>query len=67
MAEARRAPHRPAWEAADAYRTTMGEVAAARAIATAAGPDATDDVWDLLKLAAEAETAAEAALPEVQS
>jgi hypothetical protein len=63
MAESRRAPHRPTWAAADAYRTSMGEVAAARAIATAAGPDA-PGAWDTLALAAEAETAAEAALAE---
>ena len=41
----------------------MRQVAAARAIATAAGPDA-DGVWDALALAAEAETQAEAALAE---
>jgi hypothetical protein len=73
-AAARRAPHRPAWRAASEYRETMCQVAAARAIATAAGRESTrcrqgddSDVWDLLKLAARAEIDAEAALAEAES
>jgi hypothetical protein len=62
-AEARRAPHRPAWAAADGYRQTLREVAAARALATKAGADA-DGVWDMLALAARAEIDAETALAE---
>lgn len=64
-AEARRAPYRAMWAAADEYRQTMRAVTAARAIATTAGPDG-PEVWDVLALAAAAETRAEAALAEAR-
>jgi hypothetical protein len=62
-ADARRAPYRQAWAASDAYRESMRQVAATRALATAAGPDA-PGVWEALALAAQAETEAEADLAE---
>jgi len=46
-----RAGHRPLMEASDGYRLTMLEVDHARAVASAAGPDA-PLVWELLTLAA---------------
>lgn len=64
-AEARRAPYVALWAAADEYRQAMREVVAARAIATAPGPDA-PGVWNALALAAAAETQAEAALAEAR-
>ncbi len=63
----RRAPYRRAWQAADAYREAMREVLAARALATQAGPECGDAVWDVLLLAARAETDALAALAEETS
>jgi hypothetical protein len=65
-AEARRAPHNAATRAADEYREAMREVAAARAIATTAGPDA-PGVWDALALAARVEIDVEAALAEAEA
>jgi hypothetical protein len=51
-------------QAADDYREAMRTVMDARALATAAGPDA-EGVWELLQLAADVERTAEAALAEV--
>src|SRR5207245_5111868 len=60
----RRTRYRPLMEASDDFRTVMGEVMTARAVATAAGPRATH-VWTLLRLAAAIETQAHADLAEI--
>jgi CHC2 zinc finger len=59
----RRTQYRPLMEASDEYRITMREVMVARAVASAAGPDA-PRVWELLTLAAIIETRAHADLAE---